>query len=470
MDESHYVLSPHLVLPLGQERVAILSRENRGWAVLPIPDYGRLLGFFDATPAEFSKRQTCSPANFNTLERLHKAGLVFKNGEVFSRVKEIDNSGPSLLIKMTGSCNYACTYCYDFSDERWRQRLRPEKILEMISELMTQYGRLSVIFHGGEPLIEYKGIREIVQTCNDLYGRGTVSYRMQTNGSLLDTEKVAFLEEHGFVVGISIDGNSSKTDALRPPRFKKATASSVFERIVREHSEFITKRCGVLSVIGRHNIEEIPDFVLWLQDIGVSGVSFSFLDPVGKEKTDSDNVVSPGEAVRLYGKLLDMIEDGRVSSIKVSGVIVYLDTLANFHTPHICYKGPCGAGDEFFVLDSNGGRRSCDCVIDDFFLADTANASNEQAMKAARGRIEYRHAWLREQGPCATCSLVNLCGGTCVAKAIGSNGTANSVYAIECALSKFMFPRLLNSYANDPTGPIFGYHRKHSALSGGGPD
>src|SRR5215469_765239 len=81
MDEPGYALSPHWPIHLTGEKIALLARANRGWAVLTLPDYARLLAFFDATPAELSKQQRCDPNKAHALDGLYKSGIIERNGQ-----------------------------------------------------------------------------------------------------------------------------------------------------------------------------------------------------------------------------------------------------------------------------------------------------------------------------------------------------------------------------------------------------
>ena len=71
----------------------------------------------------------------------------------------------TVLVKLASRCNLACDYCYVYQmgDEAWR--LQPKRMAEATAEalagqlarLVERQGRpLSVVFHGGEPLVCYE--------------------------------------------------------------------------------------------------------------------------------------------------------------------------------------------------------------------------------------------------------------------------------------------------------------------------
>ncbi|MCG7946215.1 MAG: radical SAM protein [Candidatus Thiodiazotropha taylori] len=458
-----YRLEPHNVFNLDSSTVALLAKAHRGWVVLDRRDYQLLQSIFTASEAGDER---CLSFSVPILERLHSVGLVAKNGDQpeHCRMQEVEHTG-TLLIKMTGACNYACTYCYDYSPERAGHHVSVEHATEIIDALMSIGGSLNVTFHGGEPLLRFKEVKRLVEHCRSHHPDNTIRFTMQSNGSLLTEEVVAFLTEHNFSLGISLDGLDATTDQLRPPKDSKNTASEVFYRLLREFPDFIRNRCGVLTVLSAANIYTFTDFALWLQDEGVNGLSFTILDPVGRAGENSGQIVQPDDLSALYGTLVEMIDEGRINDLRLSNLMVYMDVLASFNSHHICYKGPCGAGAEFLVVDSDGSLRICDCVLDNFFkVPDGHILALSERVSVARERIQDRHIHLANEGPCRSCPWFNLCGGTCVAKAIGLHGKPNTPYAMECSISRFIYPELLSRFNKAPDSRLFRYHRRHSSL------
>ncbi len=458
-----YRFDPHRVLALDSRLVALLSKSHRGWAVLDRLDY-EILAALSGAPE--GGGEIAAPAPLPVLERLHRVGLVRRNGSIPATCEMRKSKKTStLLIKMTGACNYACTYCYDFTPERAKAHVSVQRVSDIIDTLLGDARSLHVTFHGGEPLLRFKDIKRIVAHCREVHGPDAVHFTMQSNGSLLKAEVVDFLSEHDFSVGISLDGTQVETDSLRPAKDRRETATETFVRLLADHPDFIRDRCGVLSVLSAANIGTFTDFALWLQDKGVNGLSFTVLDPVGRAEADPANVVRTDDVTALYAKLIAMVDTGEIDALRFSNLTVYMDVLASFNSHHICYKGPCGAGAEFLVMDSNGDLRSCDCVLDDFFrVPDGADGSLSERVKTAQARITERHARLAGEGPCRECPWINLCGGTCVAKAIGLHGTSDTPYATECAVSRYIYPELLTRFARTPDSRLFSYHRRHSSF------
>ena len=72
-------------------------------------------------------------------------------------------------------------------------------------------------FYGGEPLLEFERMKEIVAFAEQLAADNGVELRFNvtTNGTLLSEEKIHYLVAHKFAVMISLDGNKESHDRYR---------------------------------------------------------------------------------------------------------------------------------------------------------------------------------------------------------------------------------------------------------------
>jgi uncharacterized protein len=132
-----------------------------------------------------------------------------------------------IVLQGTSFCNLDCAYC-DLSREsrRTRQAMTPQLIERVFSELFTS-GRLApevtVIWHSGEPLtlpVAYydDAIERILRLKHRLVGDTvSVSFDIQTNGTLIDRTWCAFLQRHQrhLKIGVSCDGPAEMHDAFR---------------------------------------------------------------------------------------------------------------------------------------------------------------------------------------------------------------------------------------------------------------
>ena len=155
-----------------------------------------------------------------------------------------------LMAKPTGAvCNLDCDYCFFLSKEQLyagSSFRMPDDVLEAyLGGLLTAHegaAEVVVAFQGGEPtMMGLEFFARVVDVERQLAAPGQrILNTLQTNATLLDDEWAAFLAEHGFLVGVSIDGPAALHDAYRRDKGGKPT----FDRVVRG-----------LHALQRHDVE-----------------------------------------------------------------------------------------------------------------------------------------------------------------------------------------------------------------------
>jgi uncharacterized protein len=124
-----------------------------------------------------------------------------------------DQKIDSIEYYATGACNLRCGYCYlgPLADHPEPMDLNPIGFLERIEKLLEAgriAPRLRIAIIGGEPLLAFQGLRQIVgrvETMAESHGV-EVSFGVTTNGHLLGKEMADFLRAHDVAVKISRDG------------------------------------------------------------------------------------------------------------------------------------------------------------------------------------------------------------------------------------------------------------------------
>lgn len=161
-----------------------------------------------------------------------------------------------LLAKPTGAvCNLDCQYCFFLSKEQ----LYPGDRFRMADELLERYIRqlleahrvpeVTVAWQGGEPtpmgLEFFRRSVELAERYRRPWQR--VLYTIQTNGVLVDQEWAKFFKQHGFLVGLSVDGPRDVHDRYRVDK----GGSGTFDRVLRgyahlrEHDVDVNVLCSV---------------------------------------------------------------------------------------------------------------------------------------------------------------------------------------------------------------------------------
>ena len=112
--------------------------------------------------------------------------------------KNITNYAKTLILEITEQCNLRCSYCvfdenYDSEREHSSFIMSQETAFNAIDNYKSRINanEAYIVFYGGEPLIRYSFIEEIVEYAKKAIG-GFVKYSFTTNGVFLTKEKIIF--------------------------------------------------------------------------------------------------------------------------------------------------------------------------------------------------------------------------------------------------------------------------------------
>ena len=128
-----------------------------------------------------------------------------------------------MLKPASGLCNLRCKYCF-YADEAAKRDIASygmmdDETLEAIvrKTLAFAEGQCTIMFQGGEPTLAGLSFFQKVIALEEKWNVNHVriDHSIQTNGILIDEEWAAFLGEHRFLVGISLDGNRLVDKAMR---------------------------------------------------------------------------------------------------------------------------------------------------------------------------------------------------------------------------------------------------------------
>jgi uncharacterized protein len=297
-----------------------------------------------------------------------------------------------LLAKPTGAvCNLDCAYCFFLSKEM----LYPGSRFRMADELLEAYLRqlmeahagvpeVTIAWQGGEPtLMGLDFFRRSVERARAYLKPGQRAlHTIQTNGVLLDDEWAAFFREHGFLVGISIDGPRELHDAYRVDKGGKGTFDRVMDgldTLRRGSVEFNT-----LTTLHAANADHPVEVYRFLRD--ECGSQFHqyipiierVADPVADESApwsswrDRPLYTQEGSAVtdrsltaEQYGRfLIDIFEEWVRRDVGTVYVQMFDVALGNWvgAPPSLCvHSETCGLA---LALEHTGDLYSCDHFVE----------------------------------------------------------------------------------------------------------
>lgn len=334
-----------------------------------------------------------------------------------------------VLAKPTGAiCNLACSYCFFLDKELLyegdRFRMSDETLERFVTQLIDAHRtpQVTIAWQGGEPTlmgIDFYRRAIAIAEANRRPGM-TFLHTLQTNGTLLDDRWCEFLAEHGFLVGISIDGPRELHDAHRVDKRGGGTFDKVMHglRLLQRHGVDFNVLTTVNSVNADHPLEVyrfLRDEVRteWMQFIPVVERVDADGAPADLRGTHvSERSVRPDQLGRFLTTVFDEWVRHDVGSVFVQTFEAAASIWAGRENSGMCvFNETCGTG---IALEHNGDLHSCDHFVDpDYFMGNLAEATIDELV-AAPAQHEFGMA-KRDTLPqyCLDCDVLFACHGEC---------------------------------------------------------
>ena len=349
-----------------------------------------------------------------------------------------------VMAKPTGAvCNLDCEYCFFLSKEM----LYPGSRFRMAEDLQEAYIRQLLEAHAGAPEVVVAGQGgEPTMMGLDFFRRSIELERryarpgqrilntMQTNGTLLNDEWGAFLKQHDFLIGISIDGPRELHDTYRVDKGGKPT----FDRVLRGLD--VLERHGVdwnvLTTVNAANGDHGRRVYRFLRDdLGATFIQFI---PIVERATPETLEIADagwGSGVRgrplytqegslvthrtigpqQYGRfLIDVFEEWVRHDVGTVYVQMFDTTLANWagEPGGMCvHAETCG---EQIALEHNGDVYSCDHYVEPgYLLGNIGDRTLLELVALPQQRAFGQHKRDSLTRYCLDCDVRFACNGGC---------------------------------------------------------
>lgn len=211
----------------------------------------------------------------------HKLSLLTSDG-----IKNDISNVNVITFETTQKCNLNCYYCtygelYNNTENNHKRELSFRKAKGLIDYMLNSYdGKsnlsisrfLTIGFYGGEPLLNYPFIENVVNYLNRMKVRSVnIEYTITTNALLLD-KYMDFLVKNNFMVMISLDGDQEASRYRTPQNMSHLYDKIIFniKELKRKYPEYFEKKVifntvlhdknslvGVLKFI-KTNFDKIP--------------------------------------------------------------------------------------------------------------------------------------------------------------------------------------------------------------------
>jgi len=330
-----------------------------------------------------------------------------------------------VLAKPTGPiCNLDCEYCFFLSKEA----LYPGDRFRMSDELLEAYVRqlleaqlapeATIAWQGGEPtLMGVDFFRRAVELAEQHRRPGQrLAHTIQTNATLLTDEWCELLAEHGFLVGVSIDGPAELHDAYRVDKRGNPT----FEKVMRGW-ELLARHgvdANVLCTVNAANQDRPLDvYRFFRDDLGARHVQ---LIPIVERDNDTgfqegDTVTDRSVTPDAWGRfLITVFDEWLARDVGTMFVQMFDAALASWlgvGATMCIFSETCG---DAVALEHNGDLYSCDHFVEPRYLLGNIAQTHMVELVASPQQRAFGDA-KRDSLPryCRECDVRFACHGEC---------------------------------------------------------
>ena len=195
----------------------------------------------------------------------------------------------ALCLHIAHDCNLACKYCFAGEGEYHGRRALMslevgKKALDFLVANSGSRVNLEVDFFGGEPLMNWQVVKDLVAYGRSLEGPHHKKFRftLTTNGVLLDDEVMEFANKEMANLVLSIDGRKEIHDLMRPRRGGQGSYDEILPKY-KKAAESRNQMNYYVRGTYTHNNTDFAADVIHLADEGFEQIS---VEPVVAEKKE----------------------------------------------------------------------------------------------------------------------------------------------------------------------------------------
>lgn len=313
----------------------------------------------------------------------------------------------SLNINVTQICNLKCTYCAAGGDGTYGdpvKRIEIEKTLPQLKYFISkldQGERFHISFLGGEPLLFPGGIRAI---CEYLEGaakeNGFVpSYKITTNGTVLNDEILDLLSTYKPTLVISMDGKPEIIDRFRPQKNNKSTSQAIEQTLKKLNS--LRSQVGPLAVHAVFTKEHtaVLETYQYFRQFNFDWIDFIYSVSDLDEASNEQYMLEVTKTAKAAWDL-----GGEDELRKIYLFDNYFDRLDSQER----LENHCGLGKSFAVIDSRNQVFNCPWTV-----GQSEDRLGSGSVMDEAKLVQYSEESIIERNKCQDCWAKYMCGGGC---------------------------------------------------------
>lgn len=340
----------------------------------------------------------------------------------------------ALCLHIAHTCNLNCSYCFASQGKYHGERALMsfdvgKRALDFLIENSGSRRNLEVDFFGGEPLMNFDVVKELVKYARSIEKEKNKNFRftLTTNGVLVDRDVIDFANREMSNVVLSLDGRKEVHDRFRVDY----SGGGSWDKIVPKFQEFVKARGGKNYYMRGTFTHANPDFledIKTMLDLGFTELS---MEPVVAAEGDPSALTEEDKPIVL--KQYEDLAKLMIKRGKEGKPFTFYHYMIDLKGGPCIYKriSGCGSGTEYMAVTPWGDLYPCHQFVGDekFKLGDiwkgvlNTEIQNEFASCNVYAREDCRDCWAKLY-----------CSGGCAANAYHSTGSVRGVYKYGCDL------------------------------------
>ncbi|MCI5617376.1 MAG: thioether cross-link-forming SCIFF peptide maturase [Ruminococcus sp.] len=376
---------------------------------------------------------------FQDIEELKKEGKLFsedKFKDLQIDIKARPTQLKALCLHIAHDCNMCCKYCFagegEYSGDRSLMSFEVGKrALDFLIEQSGSRKNLEVDFFGGEPLLNFDVVKQLVAYARSIEKEKGKNFRftLTTNGVLLDDEVMEWANKECYNVVLSLDGRKETNDRMRRTRNDKGTYDLILPKFQKMAKERNQQGYYIRGTYTHYNTDFAND-ILHLADMGFEQLA---MEPVVTDPK-MDYALQESDIPKLKDQY-DLLAKEMCKRNREGKGFTFFHYMIDLEGGPCIYKriSGCGVGTDYMAVTPWGDLYPCHQFVGDekFLLGNVFDG-----VKNTDIVNEFKLCNVYSREACQDCFAKLYCSGGCSANAYHTTGKITGTCDMSCELHR----------------------------------
>lgn len=340
----------------------------------------------------------------------------------------------NITLEINQKCNLRCKYCY--LGEKKGNRMPVDvgyRALDIAFDETRKHRdrKLSVQFIGGEPLLDFELMKDLVEYCeekNKEY-KYLIAYSITTNATVLSAEIADFLCNYGFMIKISIDGDKAVNDINRVASSGEGAFDKVMEKLplfkdIQDRGKYLIQVTNVIT--GNNYMHYFETLKYLTRNLGLKAIDTAV--DVSYDWNEEQIKVLENNVRQSFDYFVESYRAGRRFEWSLFQLLLNME----MERKKFFF---CGAGIISMYVRTDGTLLPCSGCLDEVVAIGNVISGIDKAKVNFYKKIDSI-----DNDECNKCEIYDYCGEkSCMMQNLEVNKDMNKPVHVMCAKRKFLY-------------------------------